>query len=241
MNRRILTTCLLAGCMASMVFLTGCLLLPVAAVGFGGVKVVQALSKSTYEVHLDTPTVEDTNALASVNSIALWPEAKGQTATGKDMVSNPLLAEQLAKGGKMEIITPMSVTQVLRSNSLPQSLDEMMAKEKLQAFKVVCEQAGADALLCSSSSDMKDDSRFFTFKRASETFTAQVQLYSKAKDDFIWQDNVIVVWKKGSTLPSDAEIQKSVAEALAKQLLIITGKKPAPVAGTNTVATAKTP
>jgi hypothetical protein len=51
---------------------------------------------------------------------------------------------------------------------------------------------------------------------------------------------VIVVWKKGSSLPSDAEIQKSAAQKLAEQLLIITGKKPASVMTTNTVVTTKT-
>jgi len=95
MNRRHITIGLSLASLAAMPFLNGCLLLPVAAVGFGGVKMVQALSKSTYEVHLDTPTIEDTNALAMVNSIALWPEVKGQTATGNDMMSNPLLFKAL--------------------------------------------------------------------------------------------------------------------------------------------------
>lgn len=210
--------------------LSGCLLLPVAALGFGGVKAFQALSKSSYEVHLDTPSVEDTNALTQIHSMALWPEAKGQPAAGQGciLVANAPLAEQLTKDSKLEVISPTVVSQVLQTNNLPQSLDEMMLKEKLHAFSVVADKTGADAVLCTAPADMKDDSRFFSFKRSSETFTTQVQIYSNAKDDFVWQDNVIVIWKKGSTVPSNTEIEQSVAETLAKRILEITGnKKPA--------------
>jgi hypothetical protein len=102
----------------------------------------------------------------------------------------------------------------------------MMLKEKLHTFNVVAEQTGADAVLCASPADMKDDSRFFSFKRSSEVFTAQVQIYSKAKGDFVWQDNVMVIWKKGSSLPSNTEIEQSVANKLSERLLEIMGKQP---------------
>ena len=230
-------------CTSLIPLLSGCILLPIAAVGFGGVKGFQALSKSSYEVHLDTPTVEDTNALAQINSIALWPEAKRATATsqGNVLVANAPLAEQLTKDSKLEVISPTTVAQVLQTNNLPQSLDEMMLKEKLHTFSVVAEKTGADAILTTGPADMKDDSRFFTFKRSTDTFTAQVQIYSKAKDDFVWQDNVIVVWKKGSTLPSNTEISQSVTKALAKRILEITGKIPVTTASTNAPTPVKTP
>jgi hypothetical protein len=235
---------MLAVCISIVPLLSGCILLPIAAVGYLGVKGVQAVSKSTYEVHLDTPTVEDTNALALVNSIALWPESKGRASSfgqGNALVADAPLADDLTKESKLDVISPTTVVQVLQTNGLPQSTDEMTLKEKLHAFRVVAEKTGADAVLATAPADMKDDSRFFSFKRASETFTAQVQIYSKAKDDFVWQDNVIVVWKKGSTLPSDAEIQKSVAEALAKRILEITGKVPVTTTNTNTPTPVKTP
>lgn len=235
---------MLTACISVIPLLSGCILLPIAAVGYLGVKGVQAVSKSTYEVHLDTPTLEDTDALAQVNSIALWPESKGQASSfgqGNALVANAPLADDLTKESKMDVISPTTVVQVLQTNGLPQSTDEMTLKEKLHTFSIIADKTGADAVLATAPADMKDDSRFFSFKRASETFTAQVQLYSKAKDDFIWQDNVIVIWKKGSTLPSDAEIQKSVAEALAKRILEITGKIPMATNGTNVSTPVKTP
>jgi hypothetical protein len=117
----------------------------------------------------------------------------------------------------------------------------MTRKEKLQTLSVVAEQSGADAVLVTTPADMRDDSRFFSFKRASETFTTQVQIFAKAKNDFAWQNHVIVIWKKGSTLPSDAEIEQSVAETLAKRILEITGKVPATATHSNVLTAAKTP
>lgn len=75
--------------------------------------------------------------------------------------------------------------ELLATNSLPASLDEMMLKEKLHVFQVVSEKTGTDAVLTTTPADMKDDSRFFSFKQAADTFTAQVQIYSRAKDDFV--------------------------------------------------------
>lgn len=219
---------LLAVCIAFLPLLTGCIL-PFLAVGaFTTVKAIQTFSKSTYEAHLDPPTVEDTNALGNITKIALWPNVNGQAASigqGDALVSIPLLAEQLMASNQLEIITPFVVSQVLESNSIPGTLQGLLPGEQLKMCNLVAEKTGADAVFCAAPLDMQADSRYFSFKRASRTYAVNIRLYSRTANNFAWADTVVVVVKQGSTMPSDAEMQKSVAELLVKRLLEITGKK----------------
>ena len=136
MKTRFVTVCLLVVCGASLPFLTGCILLPVVAVGFGGVKAVQALSKSTTEVHFDTPSIEDTNALAGINKLALWPEAKG-SGQGYTLVSVPLVAERLSD--KLDVVSSLTVLQVMQSNSIPPAFADMTTKEQREACNLIAE------------------------------------------------------------------------------------------------------
>ena len=110
-------------------------------------------------------------------------------------------------------------------------------------FPVVSRWAGTIVspwdVVCSSPPDMKVDSRYFTFRRATRTYAADLQAYSRAKDDFVWEDMVIVTVKQGSTLPSNADIERGVAEAVSNKLLELTGKKSVTPVDTGTNSSAK--
>ena len=232
----------IVGCLTILPFLSGCILVPVAAVGFGATKLVQMNMKTTFQVTFDTPRIEDRNALAGASRIALWPESRGPDSAfgqGETLVSAPMLSERLS--GSLDTVTSRMVLQVLQSNSIPASLQDLTHRERLDACKILCDRTGADAVVCSSPPDMKVDSRYFTFKRATRTYAADLQAYSRAKDDFVWEDMVTVTVKQGSTLPSNTDIEHGVAEAVAGKLLELTGKKSVtPVnAGTNSPAKAQ--
>jgi hypothetical protein len=93
-------------------------------------------------------------------------------------------------------------------------------------FVSIAEKTGADAVLCSPPTDMKVDSRFFTFKRSSRTYDTQIQIFARETNDFVWRDIVVLVVKQGSTMPSDQDIEKDVADKLSDNLLEIMGRKP---------------
>ena len=231
-------------CIALLPSLNGCLLLPVAAVGLGGVKLVQMSMKSTFEVTFDPPSIENKNGLAGINRIALWPESKGQASAfnqGEALVSAAMLSEHLSSS--VDTVTARAVLQVLASNSMPLSLQDLTGKERLEACKLICDRTGADAVVCASPPDMKVDSRFFSLKRSSRTYGSDIQVYSRAKDDVVWRDLLVVTVKQGSTEPSATDIEQAVAAALGDRLLELTGKKavPEPVGVTNAPAPQKIP
>ena len=185
---------------------------------------MQALSKSTTEVHFETPSIEGTNALAGINKLAFWPETK-EPGSGYTLVSIPLVAERLSD--KLDVVSSLTVLQVMQSNSIPTAFADITAKEQKEACGLITEKTGADAVLCCSPSDMKVDSRFFTFKRSSRTYDTQIQIFAKGTNDFVWRDVVVLVVKQGSTMPSDQDIAKYVTAKLSDKLLEIMGKKSA--------------
>lgn len=231
---------LLAICIASLPLLTGCIL-PFLAVGaFTAVKSVQTFAKSTYEVRLNNPTVEDTNALELVTKIALWPNLNGPPASfgqNDTLVSSSLLAELLMASNQLDIVTPFTVSQVLESNSIPGTLQGLLPGEQLKICRLVADKTGADAVFYSMPPDTTMDTSYFSLKRASRTYAVNVELYSKATGDFVWANTAVVVIKQGSTMPSDADMQRSVAELLVKRLLKITGKTAPPQKDTNAPVT----
>ena len=232
---------LLAICLAFMPLLTGCLIPFLAFGAFTTVKAVQSFSKSTYDVRFEKPTVYDTNAVARITSIALWPDTKDDLSPfeGGALVSDTMVAECLTASNRLSVITPFTVAQVLKTNGIPPKLTDMLPAEQVREFRTVATKTGADTVLCAAPATMTADGRYFTLKRMSRTYKAKVELYSQAKDAFVWQDTVEAVVKQGSTMPSDAAIQKSVAQALAKRLMAITDRKAAVITDTNRVSSAK--
>jgi hypothetical protein len=221
---------------ACLVTLTGCLaVIPaiqvagMASGGFAAFKFGQGQMKSAVEVKFDTPEIDDKAALAGITNIAVWPAAKGQTVAGgqQPSFSPAALAEQLSGTGKFAVVTPLVVAQALESNSLSQFAQDMTESEELQAFKLVCEKTGADAVLCSTPADMKANAKFFTVSRATTTYGTVIQIYSARTGGIVWRDAAAVAVKQGSTAPDHAEMEKSFVAELAKRILQATAKESA--------------
>ncbi|HVU07481.1 MAG TPA: hypothetical protein VHG89_02935 [Verrucomicrobiae bacterium] len=139
------------------------------------------------------PTIVDTNALAVVQSIAVWPQQAQQLG----IVSDVALTQGLLNSNALKVVTPMMVLQTLQSNALSQAVEEMTDKERMQVFKVVADKTEADAVLFLSSSSMKSDLAVFSLSRASTTESFTLILYSREKDDVIWQDTMNVKMSGG--------------------------------------------
>jgi len=219
-----------AGCAASLLALTGCVAAPLALAALGGYTVVKATdSKSKVKTTFGKPNIENTNALLSIQSMAIWPKANGQMSP----ISDVSLAEELSQSNVLKVITPMIVMRILESNSLPHSVEEMTGNERLQVFKTVADKTDADAVFFSSLSDTKADYGGFAggmgLKSATATETVMLVIYSRQKNDVIWQDDMSVVRTSGAKSDGAAEAQHQCTAQLAKRILEITGKNASPV------------
>jgi len=211
---------LVCGCV--LIALNGCFVPLVAVGGFGAMKMVQGSMKSSFEVKFAAPTVENKDALAGIHVIAIWPNAVSQSST--------LIAEKLEQSGKLKVVTPLEVGQVLQTNSIPRFMQDMTVEEKARVCQLVAEQTGADAVLYFSSASMRVDSRYFQFTRASNASDITAYIYSRQAKGIVWEDVVSIVVSQGSTLVSNTETEQAFANQVADKILSFAAQKPAETA-----------
>jgi hypothetical protein len=140
-----------------------------------------------------------------------------------------MLAQDLAARHSLAIITPVSVMQAMQTNATLFAIQSMTTEEKLQAFRRVAGQTGADAVFSATTADFKANTGMFSLKRATTTRTATLSIYSQQKNDYIWQVvvNVEVSFSQRKML-TEAEIRKEAMAQVANKLLEISGKSAAP-------------
>jgi len=214
---------LLAACAVSLMVFTGCVAIPIAALGAGSYSIFKTTqSKGNAKIAFDRPSIEDTNALQGLQSLAIWPKAKKQTG----LVSDVSLAEGLS--GSFKIVTPMSVLQILESNSLPQSVEEMTGDERLRLFKAVADQTGADAvflaLFAGTKSSYGNIGSAVGIQSASSTDSVALLIFSRQKDALIWKDSMTVSVNLSLKSGGADEIQSECTAQVAKRILEITGR-----------------
>jgi hypothetical protein len=169
----------------------------VATGGFTVLKTAQNTTAGKNTITLEEPSIEDTNALLAIQKLAIWP-AK-QTV---NLVSSASLAEGLSSPA-LTIVTPLNVMEILQSNSIPQSVEEMTGEERLQAFGRVAEKAKVDAVFFMSPSGSSSDYALFKLSRASTTQNLTLLIYSREKNEIVWQDVMSVKMEGGGNLQNE--------------------------------------
>jgi hypothetical protein len=226
---------LIAGCAVLLVALNGCVaVIPLAALAAGGVGIAKMDSKSNAKITFDSPSIEDTNALLSIQSLAIWPEKQN------GLISDVSLAEQLSNA--FRIATPMNVIAILQSNSLPQTVEEMTSDERLRLFKTVSDGTEADAVFIVSSSNTKSSygniGSAVGIQSASSTESLTFLIYSRQKNDVIWQDTMNVTSDLTMKPAGAAEVQNKCTAQLVKRILDATGKNTSAVSNPSSTKSA---
>jgi hypothetical protein len=212
--KRLKVCLLVVGSVALLITLNGCLLLiPVVAGGLVAYKTGQNTTKGATRFTFEKPGIEDTNALAAIQSLAIWPAR--QTA---GLVSLSSLAEGLSGVHGLRIVTPMNVTETLESNSLPQATEEMTDEERTRMFRIVADKTDADAVFFVSPGVTATDLALLKVSRASTTESLALLIYSRQKNDVIWQDTMNV------KMEGSQNVQSECTAELTKRILEITGR-----------------
>lgn len=207
-------------CATILLATSGCIVIPLAVAGYAVAKVTVANTKGKTIVTFAKPAIADTNALLAVKSIAVWPKAM------PGVVADASLAEQLSPTFK--VVTPMAVTQALGTTVAAQSLDEMTATEQKEAFRLVSDKTGADAVLSAVGMNEQTDLATFKLSHASTTRSFTLLIYSRSKDAIIWQDTFSTKVGMGANQESVGEMQEEATKELVGQILEITGHAPPP-------------
>ncbi|HEY5298408.1 MAG TPA: hypothetical protein VIK59_10830 [Verrucomicrobiae bacterium] len=213
-------SCLVVGCALLLTILPGCLLLiPAAVGGYATIKAVQNTTKGSTKITFDKPSIEDHNVLIALQSFAIWPS--GETA---QLISSSSLAEGLDNAHEFKITTPMRVTQLLASNSMPPMVEEMTGQERAETFSALAQKADVDAVIFTAPGAFTSDDALLKLTRASTTQGLTCFIYSRQKNVIIWQEVMNVKTSLGNGGFGSDAVQAECTQQLVKKILQATGK-----------------
>jgi hypothetical protein len=175
-----------------------------------------AMNRGESRISFIAPTTEK----FTIRKLALWPSPPYSVS----LLIVPDLADKL---GKIEVVSPATVGQILKSNLTSMAIAEMTTQEKFQAFKVVCDQTGADAVLVVNPINQQQSASYQNELNCMR-YTTTPELFFAAKHSSILLTGVLDV-KINSNVTSP-EVQQMFTAALARQILDLTTKSEETVA-----------
>lgn len=132
---------------------------------------------------------------------------------------NVLFAEALSNTGGFDVTSPGQVSSILQDENIATSLSSLTSTEQADAFAVICDRADVDIVFASNKLGVESNQNFFSLSRADMTSRADLYGYSCASGTIAWREQMAVVVKMGSSMPSSGEINKVAADAWAERVM----------------------
>ena len=153
----------------------------------------------------------------AIDTIAIWPDGQ----------SDVYLAEKLTASGYFEVVTPAESARIIEEHGLPNMLNMLTTGEQEEALRKLAETANTDAVVVAGNfADINIDTNTWSFfERSKMSYSVDAFLYSKASDTIAWRDMLSMEAEIGSKSASQTELHEIAADAVANQLLVLTGRR----------------
>jgi len=202
---------LLSGCLAAIP------LIQAASLAASGAVVVKGYKTSTggsVSVAFPEETIPQDKKifLTNIKKLAIWPDSQIEVR----------IAEVLQDAGKMSVVTPGKTAVLIQKLELPKRISNMTKHEMILAFRKICDESDADALLTFRSLGGKTNMNMLSFSRANHKSQHKMFIYSRITDDIAYTEIAETVIEIGGSMPSQQEILKIYGKLFSERLLELT-------------------
>ncbi len=220
MEELVMRTITLALLICVCVLLSGCLaaipLIQAASLAASGAVVVKGYRTSTggsVSVAFPEETIpqDKKTFLTNIKKLAIWPDSQIEVR----------IAEVLQEAGQISVVTPGKTGVLIRKLELPKRIASMTKNEMILAFRTICDESGADALLTFKSLGGKTNMNMFSFSRTNHKSQYKMFIYSRTTDDIAYTEVAETTIEIGGSMPGQQEILQIYAKLFSERLLTL--------------------
>jgi predicted transcriptional regulator len=120
------------------------------------------------------------------------------------------------------VITPARTAKAILKLELVDQMNSMTNSERLNAFKLLCEETGADSMIAFKNMGTEADTSIWSFSRAHMTHRSKMLIYSYKANRILYETTMEIKSEISSTIHNDQEILKIAGEAAAEKIILLT-------------------
>ena len=160
---------------------------------------------------------QSTTPLNKVNNFAIWPESAVDVRMAQELASKKIF---------LSVITPSKTSRILKKHDLSSSLKGMIESEKMEAFQIVCQASGAEALIFFKNKGHHTKKNTFSLKQAAHIFENQMFIYSAEADKVIYSALTTLTIGQGQNIPGSVELAEMLGPQLADKIAQLKKQSP---------------